>query len=278
MKAILTAITVLLLTACNQANTNPKEQATLLNYTQADKSALAYTPSPEDETSPVAKNSTKIVLQIIKNSELRFQVKNIRQSHANIAALLANYQAYFASDNQSSNSNNIENNMVIRVPADQFQKLMDEILKESVYTNFKNITATDVTAEFVDIQARLKTKKEVEQRYLALLRQANKVSDILEVEDKLRVIREEIEATEGRLKLLNDEVAYSTITINMYQNLDFTPEPQIGFFSKLKEALVNGWRALVAFTLALVRIWPFVIIGGLLAYYGMKKLRVRRLK
>ncbi len=212
-----------------------------------------------------AQESTKVkaATQIIKNAHVQFQVKELELSHQKIATLLKQYAAYFGSDNKATSSYQIESNLVIRVPAAQFDKLMEELMRESIYTNYKNITAEDVTAQFVDIQARLKTKKEVEQRYIALLKQSNKVADILEVEDKLRVIREEIEAAEGRLKLLKDQVGYSTITLNMYQKLDYTPEPETGFFSNLKEAFVRGWRSLVDLLIVLVRVWPFVIIWGI---------------
>jgi hypothetical protein len=63
-------------------------------------------------------------------------------------------------------------------------------MRESVYTDTKNITADDVTSEFVDVEARLKSKKEVEKRYLELLARAQKVTDVIEVENNLRVIRE----------------------------------------------------------------------------------------
>ena len=220
--------------------------------------------------------SQKITTQIIKNANVQFQVRDVDASHHKIAALLKQHNSYFGSDNKSSNTYQIENNMVIRVPAADFEKLMDELIKESVYTNYKNVTAEDVTAEFVDIQARLKTKKEVEERYLALLKQANKVPDILEVEEKLRVIREEIEASEGRLKLLKDQVGYSTITLNAYQKLDYTPEPQIGFLSNLCEAFVRGWRSLVELFINLVRVWPFVVLFGALLFFGIRRFRRRK--
>lgn len=218
----------------------------------------------------------KIPVQIIKNSNVQFQVKDVEVSHQKIATLLKQYNSYFGSDNKTTNSYQIENNMVIRVPSTVFEKLMDELMKESVYTNYKNISAEDVTAEFVDIEARLKTKKEVEQRYIALLRQSNKVADILEVENYLRVIREEIEAAEGRLKLLKDQVGYSTITLNAYQKLDYTPEPEIGFLSNLTEAFVRGWRSLVELVIGLVRVWPFVILFGAALFFGIRKIRNRR--
>ena len=230
-------------------------------YEQKDEESSQKNSGSDDlQISGKSRVIEKVPTQIIKNSNIQFQVRDVDASHQKISDLLKQFNAYYGSDNKTTSNYRVDNNSVIRVPSSAFEKLMEELMKESVYTNYKNITAEDVTAEFVDIQARLKTKKEVELRYLALLKQANKITDILEVEDKLRVIREEIEATEGRLKLLKDQVGYSTITLNIYQKLDYTPEPEMGFFSNFKEAFVRGWRSMVDVFIALVRIWPFAIV------------------
>ena len=121
------------------------------------------------------------------------------------------------------------------------------------------MTARDVTEEFVDIEARLRTKKEVEKRYLEILSKAATIKDILLVEEQLRVIREEIEAREGRLKYLQNQVSYSTINLEMYQKLTF--EPGFKFFSKIWKALKGGWKGLLNVLVGLVYIWPLLIIG-----------------
>ena len=102
----------------------------------------------------------------------------------------------------------------------------------------------DVTAEHADVTARLRNKRALEQRYLELLQQAHKVSDVLEVEAKVGAVREEIEAVESRLNVLNDEVAFSTITLKLYQPLVLSaPDaPVISFGSRLLEAVYGGWE------------------------------------
>lgn len=281
---ILLFATTLWFTSCNKAQNylydmKPTKTTTMAmdgdagnSYTES-ASVVEQSRSEERSMTPVAVNRVieKVPVQIIKNAVVEFQVKDIEVSHANIAALLKQYSAYFGSDNKTNNSYRIDNSMSIRVPAQNFESLLEALMKESVYTSYKNITAEDVTAEFVDTEARLKTKREVEARYSFILKQANKVSDILEVEDKLRIIREEIEATEGRLKLLRDQVGYSTITLNVYQKLDYTPEPEIGFSSNLKEAFVNGWRSLISVLVGLVHVWPFVIIWAVVMVFVYKR-------
>ena len=135
----------------------------------------------------------------------------------------------------------------------------------------------DVSAEFVDITARLKTKKEVEKRYIDLLQKAVKVTDILEVEEQLRVIREEIEAKEGQLKLLNDQVADSTVNLNFHQNFEYTPQDEPGFFGRMGHAFGNGWKGFLSFLIGLAYVWPLWLILGLTTYFLAKFIK-RKMK
>ncbi len=267
-------------------NSDPSDKAVEPQFSSNDITAATSEVNQPDESSAQTKDNVtgkeKIPnsvsdqkLKIIKNASIQFRVKDAAVSHRNIAGFLKSNNAYFGSDNRTTSSYRLENNMIIRVPAQNFDKLTEALMAESIYTEYKNISAEDVTDQFIDIEARLKTKKEVEQRYLALLKEAKRITDILEVEEKLRVIREEIESAEGRLKLMNDQVNYSTITLSMYQQLDYVPEPENGFFSKLKEAFVRGWRNLGHFVVGVVRVWPFLILffTGIVIFL---KLRSRR--
>jgi len=74
---------------------------------------------------------------------------------------------------------------------------------------------------------------------------ARTVKDVLTVEEQLRMVREEIEAQEGRLKFLRDQVRYSTITLVMYKPVPYEGEPAIGFFSQFIDGIRQGceWPA-----------------------------------
>ena len=135
----------------------------------------------------------------------------------------------------------------------------------------KEIETVDVTEEFVDIQARLETKKALEKRYLNLLDQAKKVSDILEIEKQAGELRADIEAIEGRLRYLNSQIAYATLTITFYEEVPTAT----GFAQQFENGFRNGWNGLVWFFVALVNVWPFIlIVAG--AVVGMRVWRKRR--
>ena len=215
---------------------------------------------------PASYNSDRVTNKqpdkIIKTGRISIEVEDYSKALEALKSTIASMDGYISSENEQRNNYNVSNTLVIRVVNANFDKLMDGIASEAGKLLYKNVDLMDVTEEFTDLTARMKTKKEVEQRYLEILRTARTVKDILLVEDKLRIIREEIESTEARLKYLGDKVQYSTITLEMRQELDYNPPApmQVSFFDKLGKAVKGGWNGLLGGILALVSAWPVVLV------------------
>jgi hypothetical protein len=108
--------------------------------------------------------------------------------------------------------------ITIRVPRDHFEPALARIEKLGDVTH-RDIKAQDVTDEFVDLQARLKNAYAVRDRLDDLMAKAP-VKEALEIEKELGRVTEDIERLEGRLKLLRDQIAFSTITVT------FSPQEQ----------------------------------------------------
>ena len=103
-----------------------------------------------------------------------------------------------------------------------------------------------------------------------ILSKASKVADILEIEQKLGEIREQIEAKEGELRYLADQVDYSTINLTFHQEFEYTPTDRPGFFGRMGAAFGNGWSGLLSFLVGFIYLWPMWIILGLFAYFLIK--------
>lgn len=152
------------------------------------------------------------------------------------------------------------------MPAEKFESFVESVEKESIFTNYERVKPQDVSEEYVDVTTRLATKKEVRDRYVEILRsKAKTVKEVLDAEEKIRVIQEEIEAAEGRLKYLNNRTTMSTITLNIYEELEAnaTTVYKKSYFSKLKESFSTAWDTVENLSLGLVAIWPLLILGGL---------------
>lgn len=221
------------------------------------------------------KNLTKI----IKTADINMQVEKYTEARKKIFEISAKYNAYVANENEQTDNYSISNTMVIRINCEKFDQLADELTNIAIYVNNKTIDSEDITEQYIDAQARLKSKKEVETRYQDLLKKANNVREILEVEDHLRVVREEIEAYEGKLRYWNDRISYSTITLRFYQKLDFVASPEKhGFWYKMGKGLKSGWKGLQVLVIGIVTLWPLWLIVGFVVWLTLRLIRRSRNK
>jgi hypothetical protein len=209
--------------------------------------------------------------KIIKVGWMRIEIKDYSKDLTVLKGIVVKHQGYISSENESSTDYSLMNNLTIRVPSVEFDSLVDDIIRTAYKVDNKNITLNDVTEEFIDVEARLKTKKEVEQRYLDILGKASTVQDILLVEQQLRTIREEIEAKEGRLKYLQNQVSLSTLNLEIHQ--DLAAKPGFKFFSKMAEALKGGWKGLLNVFVGLIYIWPLILLVGVVIIWIIRRRR-----
>lgn len=213
-------------------------------------------------------------LKIIKSANVRYKVVDVKQATRKIKRISQNYSSYISNLRFENNLYKKENRFTLKVPSKDFDAIMDSINTVAEFIEYENITTKDVTSEFIDVEARLKTKLEVKDRYESILRtKAKSVEELLNVEEKLQHIQEEIESSQGQLKYLSNKVAFSTIQIDLYETVEYKEEPnqyEKSFLSELKDGFVSGWDILKLVFVGLVYIWPFIIIG-IFAFIFIKK-------
>lgn len=215
--------------------------------------------------------------KIIKESYLRFETNDLDKTYGSIIRFVKKNDGFIQSDNANKSYDRQSRNLIIRVPTQNFQSAIDSISTIVDYFDTKQISLKDVTEEFIDLEARLKAKLELEKRYLELLSKAQNVKEMLEIERELSHIREEIEAKQGRLKYLNDRVSLSTLNIEFYK-ISAETGVRTSYGRKMWNALQSGFNGLSIFFLGLLNIWPFVIIVILGVYLIRKQLKKRQKK
>jgi hypothetical protein len=204
----------------------------------------------------------KVAEKIKKTANLSIVVDDYKKVRVAIEQLLKADNAYIGNENEQNSAYSIYNTLLIRVSNKNFESLINKLIPLGRVTS-KTISAEDVTAQFIDIQSRIKSKKEIEKRYLDILSKASKVSDVLEIEQKLGEIREQIEAKEGELKYLSDQVDYSSINLTVQQDFEYTPSDKPGFWGRLVNAFINGWHGFLSVLVGFMYAWPlWLILGG----------------
>lgn len=237
------------------------------------KTASQNSPQPQMPRDLYSNGKTKL----IKTLNYKFEVDNVTKTVEEIEAAVKKYPAYISDSKMQLENPLLENEITIRVQSEFFQDLVKDIDPLAKFVNYRTITTEDVAKEFVDLESRLKTKREVEQRYAEILRKnAGTITELLEAEQKIGELHEEIEATVSRINYLKDQVSYSTINLELYQTItQQIAESDTGSTGKdFKEALSAGWNGIVSFAIVLAYIWPLVVLGIITGtFYWFKKKR-----
>jgi hypothetical protein len=205
------------------------------------------------EFSPIPQNQRKL----IKTAFLTYEVEDLNLTTQKVHNSLDKYNGYLSSENEFSTYDKINVTMSLRVPTENFESFMDEVTNGIGTFDNKDISTVDVTEEFIDVKARIKTKKEVEVQYVKLLDKANSIGEIMEIERHLGEIRQEIEAAEGRLKYLQNSTSYSTISLTYYTLIE---EPS-KYGKQFSNSFDMGWDGFVQVFIALTALWPFAILA-----------------
>ncbi|MGI8788542.1 MAG: DUF4349 domain-containing protein [Pyrinomonadaceae bacterium] len=226
--------------------------------------------------------------KIIRDADLQLETDAPEEAQNKIAQI-AESKGGFVVETQTSSSDvraatRDTVTMTVRVPAAKFNESLDEIRKTASRVIVETVKGQDVTEEFIDIEARLKAKKALEEQFLEIMKRSNSVADALNVQRELANVRGEIEQIEGRKRFLENQASLSTIKIRLQTPAAFSANSK-GFFYRLAESIGSGFDAALTFILGfvtvLIAVTPFLLLIVLPIYlvlrYLWKRLRKRKL-
>jgi hypothetical protein len=122
------------------------------------------------------------------------------------------------------------------VPVNDFAAVLKAAERYGKTSNLST-SATDVTGQYVDLQARLTALEDSRQQYLTILAKATSIGDILSVQEQLDGIQQQIEQLQGQLQLLTSQTSYSKVTVTVNEG---TPPPPPGPLPG--SGLVRAWH------------------------------------
>lgn len=224
---------------------------------------LADIPTTEQPSPPTEFTARKV----IREGEIYFECRDVIETESFLKNEVKNAKGYISNESANSYGERTEKRLSIRIPSDQLDGLLEKIQAHAVKIENTNIRSEDVTEQYIDVEARLKTKKELEIRYLSLLQQAKNVDEILQIERELSNIRGEIESMQGRLNYLKDRTSLSTLNVTFFVQ----GEKDFGFISKLGQGIKNGWTNLQWFIVFLVNLWPFFLVFGVVLFIVLRR-------
>ncbi|HET6584038.1 MAG TPA: DUF4349 domain-containing protein [Nannocystaceae bacterium] len=114
--------------------------------------------------------------------------------------------------------------LVLRVPAKLLRKALEQIAELGVVEH-RALSAQDVGAEYVDIESRIRALETTQKQLLELMSKARTVDEALHVRQALDGVTAELEVLKGRMRQLDNLIAYSTITVTLMERGPHTPVP-----------------------------------------------------
>lgn len=234
-------------------------------------------------SSPTVGNAYDPIRKVIFNASLTIEVKKLSETYQSLLARIESWDGYvFNSSFSDSGSRYKSAQITLHVPSASFHQALAG-LETLGKVRQKEISGTDVTAEFVDLESRLRNLTKVEARFLALLQQARNIAEILTVEREVDKVQAEIEQIKGRLKVLSVKSAMATLTLSLTEAPLVIPtvkEPFLVSLGKMlsrqvKDAAREAARALVGAigVMIVLLIWGIAfLIPAALAVLAARKI------
>jgi hypothetical protein len=247
---------------------------------QSYKTATSTLASPGEVTSGTAITGPMIV----RTAALALTTREFDMARARLDDILKRHHGYVGELNVATPLGNGSTfTATLRVPADQLEATLAD-LKGLGRVESESQNGQEVTAQYVDLEARLSNARNTEERLTNLLRQrTGKLSDVLAVETEIDRVRGEIEQMEAERKNLANQVTFATITATVSEDyqaqLQVVPATTLG---RLHNAAVGGYRdmvdGVVSTALFLLSYGPSLLLWGGLLFFPARGLwrRARR--
>jgi hypothetical protein len=191
----------------------PSDRARDLHLSVAGRMLSAKAVSPDKPAT--APTPATIDRKIIRTGFLEALVKSPAETAEQIHKLAEGMGGYVESSQISSAQSTPIATITVRIPADRFEDAKAEIRKFATRIETEKTDANDVTKQYVDLQARIRNLRAEEAQYLAIMKSAAKVPDMLDVSEKLSEVRGEIEQQQAEFLTLSKQVETVAITVSL---------------------------------------------------------------
>lgn len=242
-----------------------------LEATEHATTPLSQNPSVEI---PDAKQSEQPASPLIaRTAALTISVQNFQAARSSVDQIVRARDGYVGELKITSPKDGPQSlETTLRIPAAEFDAALAS-LRALGRVDEEQQGGEEVTAQVVDLDARLKNARETEERLAEVLRtRTGKIGDVLEVEKEMARVREEIEQMEGEQKELNTRVAFASVNLNLTE--EYQPQLNGGrsmVLLQMRNALVDGYRSaadsFVSVLVFLLSVGPSLLIWGLLLFW-----------
>lgn len=202
----------------------------------------------------VTTSTTVADRQIIRSGYLSMRVEDVRRSAAQVRGLTSAAGGLIVSEDVGASGDSAYATIQAQVPADRLDRFIEDVSALGTVDSV-TLSASDVTAQVVDLDARIDALNTSITRLTQLLAQANRIEDLLAIETQLAQRQSELDGLTAQRKYLADQVAMSTLTVTLAPLTELPEVDAPGFLQGLK----SGWAAFVSLVMVAVTAVGFLL-------------------
>lgn len=222
--------------------------------------------------------------KVVLTADLSIETLEFDATCNSIRELVEKSNGYFSSSNTSASISGYarDASFTVKIPAENYSDFLDQLKGKATIVQLSE-NAEDITAEYVDVEARLTALQTQEARLLELMAQAETVEDLIAIQDKLASVQYEIEHYTATQRTYDKLIAYSTLYISVQEVKEITPAEPDSYWSRVKIAFAESWNGTVAFVqgfgIFIIFALPVIILGitiTLVVIFATKKRRRKK--
>jgi hypothetical protein len=235
------------------------------NSSQTSKNFSEKTTEQIPQTDTITGKQQKMVYY----ANIHLQVNNLQLAKNELDKIANQTKATIVSGSETERLDERNIRITYNVPQSQFQTFLDLSKKISDTTPNVQIQGDDASEELVDLVARIKAKKAMESRLLAMMAKATTTNDLLDIENTLGTVQEQLEQLTGRQQYLQHRIAFSTITVEISSTTYQPLQTKYSFLNEISRGFINScknlWTGLQLFIIWIAKALPFLILFTIIA-------------
>ena len=209
--------------------------------------------------------------KLIRNVNLSLQTKEFDTDLDNMSQKIKDLGGYIQDSSvwgsSSDYSSSRSASYTLRIPSDKLDEFID-VVETLGNVTYKNESVDDVTLRYVDVDSHKKALETEQERLLALLEKAENVEDIITIENRLSDVRYELENYESQIRLLDNQIDYSTVYVDISEVSRVTDTGKQGFFeevaSRFSDSVYVVLMGLRGFAIGILGSLPILVVWGVI--------------
>ncbi len=233
---------------------------------------------PQPVYEPASNSQNRVVIQ---SSDMSLVVKDVKSTGDQIIQYAKNIGGFMVDTSYSNPTESPYAQVAVRVPTDRLDESLKYFRSLAVKVSSENLTGTDVTDQYQDLDARLNTLRTTKSKFDEIMTKAVTAPEIMQVEQEIINLQQQIDSVTGEKLALSDNAKLTKITVYLSSDelaLPYVPDnsfrPSV-IFKEAVRSLVNSLRSLAS-ALIWLSVFSVIWVPVLIAYLGFRRWKKHR--